>query len=164
MSVCLEIIPQEIVVNLPGTDRVSVLHNLASVLAYEVRVPPRDIESALLRRERMGSTAIGGGVSVPHALLDDIAEPAKCLAILRHPIWYDSPDGEPVSVMLALLWPSSHEDSYLPSLAGLMRRLRGVKLREALAEAQSVEETALALSFSLEDETGRDFANPLAYL
>ena len=112
----------------------------------------------------MGSTAIGGGVAVPHALLDDIVEPAKCLAILRQPIWYDSPDGEPVSVMLALLWPASHEDSYLPSLAGLMRRLRGAKLRHCLVAARSVEEAALALSFSMEDETVRDFADPLAYL
>ncbi|EPE94728.1 PTS sugar transporter subunit IIA [Rhizobium grahamii] len=164
MAVCLDIIPEEIVINLPGGDRASALHHLATVLSREVRVPTQTISSALLGRERMGSTAIGGGVAVPHALLTDIAEPAKCLAILKHPIWFDAPDSEPVSVLLALLWPTSHENSYLPSLAGLMRRLRDPKLREALAAAQSVEEAALALSVSSDREITKNYANPLSYL
>ena len=136
----------EIIIGLAGKDRITVLQNLGAHFAPIVGVPPRSIWRALLRRERMSSTAIGSGVAVPHALLCEIDRPHKCLAVLNDAVWYDSPDGAPVSIMLGILWPKAHEDEYLPALARLVRRLRAPDVRGGLLSAGSPEQAAESLS------------------
>ena len=59
-----------------------------------VDVDHRDeVETALLKREQLGSTAIGHAVAVPHAYLDGIAEPTIVFVRLANPINLGAPDG-----------------------------------------------------------------------
>ena len=52
------------------------------------------ILDAVLARESLGSTGIGGGIAIPHAKIDVIEEVTMVLGISRESIDFDSPDGE----------------------------------------------------------------------
>jgi PTS system nitrogen regulatory IIA component len=84
--------------------------------------------AAMLRRERLGSTAIGHGVAIPHARLEGISAPTIMLATLQYPVWFDVPDEGPVDLLLAVLWPKSDSVRFLQSLAYFCRLLRHPEL------------------------------------
>src|SRR5262245_20537141 len=63
------------------------------------------VRDAILNRERLGSTGIGGGVALPHAWHSAVTEPMGVLAICRAPVEFDSIDGEPVSIIALCLVP-----------------------------------------------------------
>ena len=62
-----------------------------------------DIASALYARERLGTTAMGGGVALPHTVLTD--EDASMIVVrrLERPVEFDAPDGMAVDTLVALM-------------------------------------------------------------
>jgi len=60
---------------------------------------------ALINRERLGSTAIGEGVALPHARMPSLTEPAAALISLKEGVDYQSIDGQPVDLIVGLLVP-----------------------------------------------------------
>ena len=106
----------------------------------------RDIESvheALLLRERLGSTAVGKGVSVPHARALGVFESRWVLARSERGIDWNSPDGLPVHlVLLVLSPPESPVLAHLESVAAPMTLTRLARARARLLEAPGAEAMA----------------------
>lgn len=71
--------------------------------------------SALVEREKVLSTAVGGGIALPHArapLLKSVNEQEICVIYLKNPINMGAPDAKNVFVMFLLLTanPQAHLD------------------------------------------------------
>ncbi|MFC4727818.1 PTS sugar transporter subunit IIA [Coralloluteibacterium thermophilus] len=115
-------------------DKSAALVRLAALLEPAVERRGRVLQ-ALLARERIGSTALGHGVAVPHARLEDDGG-RVCAAFLRlsTPIDFGAPDGAPVDLLLALSMPQ-HCSEHLQLLAEVSERLGDPALREALRAA-----------------------------
>ncbi len=81
------------------------------------------------------STAFGHGFAIPHCQSDALK--AKSLVILRtrHPVAWESLDGEPVPVLLAIR-ESDHAVEHLPILATLARTVIRAGFRERLMNEQ----------------------------
>ena len=58
----------------------------------DVKIAPRDIVSAAMERERLGTTGVGTGVALPHARLDGIDKVYVAFARLETPLDYDAID------------------------------------------------------------------------
>lgn len=123
----------------------SALTRIAEHMAGGADMGGRSVLAALLRRERLGSTGIGHGVAVPHALLETITRPVASLVTLEAPVWYDAPDGEPVDLLVALLWPRADMAGFLPMLSRVCRQLRAPALRESLRAARTAAEVLVLL-------------------
>ena len=95
-------------------------------------VSDMDILDALISRERLGSTALGHGIALPHSRMRDLAEPLAALVTLKDGVDFESGDGEPVDVVLGLLVPEHCNDEHLKILATLARRFSDDALRETL--------------------------------
>ncbi|MGB3723237.1 MAG: PTS sugar transporter subunit IIA [Pacificimonas sp.] len=95
------------------------------------------IAEALLQRERVGSTAFGGGSAIPHARLSDLPRVVGAFAILETPLPMDALDGEPVDVVYALLSPDGAGADHLKALAAVSRLLRDRALVEKLRGAEN---------------------------
>lgn len=67
----------------------------------------------LLNREKQGTTAVGGGIAVPHVRSMQPREFAVVVARSREGVWYDAPDGEVVHVFFGLTAPSYDERLFL---------------------------------------------------
>ena len=81
--------------------------NLSSEIIYR----------ALLAREKLGSTAIGEGIAIPHCRINECAEAAGCLVTLQEPIDFGPADGRDVDVIFVLLVPEEATQAHLNLLA-----------------------------------------------
>ncbi|WP_082520436.1 PTS sugar transporter subunit IIA [Rhizobium sp. Root482] len=77
----------------------------ADRLAETVDMAYGDARAALSGREALGSTALGKGVAMPHAVPWECPRPALSLISLATPVEFDAPDHLRVDVVLALIWP-----------------------------------------------------------
>jgi PTS system nitrogen regulatory IIA component len=141
----------DILLNLATKGKHSALSKIAVEIARGIGCSERTVLAGLLRRERLGSTGVGHGVAVPHALLDSVTSPVAALARLDTPIDFGSPDGEPVDLLFTLIWPQSDTGAFLPAFSKVCRLLRSPWLREGLRQARSGDE-AMAILRMAENE------------
>ena len=95
--------------------------------------------SDLINPERIGTTAVGHGVALPHCRLAERPAAAGCLLKLHDPVDFDSSDGKPVDLVFALMVPESHEDQHLKLLALVAETFHDAERRDQLRAADSPE-------------------------
>lgn len=99
----------------------------------------RDIVSATMDRERLGSTGVGTGVALPHARIDGLDKVHAALARLEEPFDYDAIDERPVDLVVMLLAPNNAGSEHLRALAQISRRMRREDIRARLRAAPNAE-------------------------
>ncbi|MCI0585966.1 MAG: CNNM domain-containing protein [Planctomycetes bacterium] len=115
--------------------------------------PHFDPEAALrevVRREGQFSTAIGGGVAVPHAILEDLGRPLLAVLRLRGRVEFPAIDGRPVHLAFLFLLPATNpglrprilgDVAWIAQRAGVIERAAAARTGE---EAVSILGRALA--------------------
>jgi len=86
----------------------------------------------LLSREKLGSTAMGTGVAIPHARLSGLDRIVGLFARFEKPIDFEAADGQGVDLMFALLAPEEADADHLRVLAKVSRLMRDKGLRGKL--------------------------------
>jgi PTS system nitrogen regulatory IIA component len=79
---------------------------------------------ALLDRENLGPTGVGGGVALPHARLADLDSVSGAFLRLEKPLDFESADRQPVDLVFALFAPKNAGVEHLKALALVSRTLR----------------------------------------
>ncbi|MCA9509786.1 MAG: PTS sugar transporter subunit IIA, partial [Myxococcales bacterium] len=79
--------------------------------------------ASVLEREEQASTCLGGGLAVPHGLLDDGMPMAGVMALSREGLDFPTPDGRPVHCMVLLGTSRAERDRHLLVLASLARTI-----------------------------------------
>ncbi len=98
------------------------------------------IFEALMERERLGSTAIGGGVAIPHARLPGIHAVMAIFVRLSHSVRYNPPDDSKVDLMFMILAPEGENGEHLKALARISRVLRDPDVCEEIRLAGGADE------------------------
>ena len=62
-------------VNFDGTSKKHVLEELSKLAAKKLKLNPRTLLENLTKREKLGSTAVGNGIAIPHANVENIDKP-----------------------------------------------------------------------------------------
>jgi mannitol/fructose-specific phosphotransferase system IIA component (Ntr-type) len=105
---------------LEARDREGVLREMAGTLTgrqgggFE-----GDLLDKLLRREEMGTTAIGHGVAVPHCRAAGLKAPALLLGLSREGVPFAAVDGELSHVFFLLVSPEDNPGAGLRLLAAI---------------------------------------------
>lgn len=89
--------------------------------AAHTNLDPGDVFDQLLARERLGSTALGNGVAIPHCRLDACERAYAGFVTLATPIDFDAPDDRAVDLMFVLVVPAEGREVHLKILAELAR-------------------------------------------
>lgn len=134
-----------VILDLDAATKQSVLRLLSAEAADRLGRPEREVLDALAARERLGSTALGRGVALPHARLAGSSPPLALLARLRRPIDFEARDEEPVDLIILVLWPSASPEGFLPALSGIVGALRDPQLLRRLRLAATPGEVAALL-------------------
>lgn len=124
----------------------TLFHEIAQRISGQLGVDARELFSALLERERLGSTGMGRGVAIPHCRLPNVKAIHVALARLEAPIDFDAVDGEPVDLFFFLVAPESAGSDHLRALARVSRALRDPAFQHRLRGAASQDALAAALS------------------
>lgn len=126
----------DFLLGVPSREKRSTLEAVAFMLGRRTGRSNGEVLNALLRRERLGSTATGDGLAMPHAALAGISAPAAVIATMKHPVAFAAPDDGDVDLLLGFLWPRD-VGGFLFTLSQASRLLRQPGYRECLRQAAS---------------------------
>ncbi len=113
------------------------LAQLASAAARHGVVRDEDALAALLvRRERLGTTALGKGVALTHARSIVVKRPFWIVGRAPRGVEWSAPDGEPVQLVVLYLAPHVQPAAaHVARLAAAAQALRQQRNRQRLANA-----------------------------
>jgi PTS system nitrogen regulatory IIA component len=121
--------------SLPSGDKDAVLDALADLFPS---VPRNTVLEGFKEREALATTGVGSGVAVPHARLASVDRAIGALAISREGVEFESIDGQPVHVIVAIVAPERGD--LVKVLARIARLLRDADLRERLVSSADGEQ------------------------
>jgi PTS system nitrogen regulatory IIA component len=97
-----------------------VLEELSNLLATgAATLTSQEVFYSLTGREKLGSTGLGHGVAIPHGRVSGIDRSVGAFLRLKHPVDYDSHDGNPVDLVFGLLVPQTATEVHLKHLAAV---------------------------------------------
>jgi PTS system nitrogen regulatory IIA component len=135
------LVPARVLAEARTTSKKRLLEQLAKLL--DERGSPeseRAVFEALCKRERLGSTALGGGVALPHGRSPEVAKPAGAFLRLNEPVSFDAPDGQPIDLVFGLVVPEHFTDQHLSLLADIAQLFSIGGLTSALRRARNSNE------------------------
>ena len=97
------------------------------------------VSDNLFARERLGSTGLGHGVAVPHGRIRGLKAPLAAFVRLNEAIPFESPDGEPVKLLIFLLIPDNVTQQHLEILSEIAEMFSDKVFRAALTEDNNAE-------------------------
>jgi PTS system nitrogen regulatory IIA component len=109
----------------------------ARILEDETPEVVAEVARKVMTREAEVSTAIGGGLIIPHARFRGISRARLGVATLAEPLDVPSEDGQPIDIVILLLGPAGDPRQMLRVLARLARLVRQESFLQGLREAQS---------------------------
>ena len=132
-----------IVHNIKAKDKKGALTELVQVMrkAYEgEKFSVTDIVEGVLKREKLGSTGLGGGVAVPHAKLEGIKGLIGAFGRSVNGLDFNAIDGEAVHLVFLILSPPAKNDSYLQALQRVMTGIKQPNVTRFLLSAKSAKD------------------------
>ncbi len=97
---------------------------VADVAAATVGLDKRAVMDALQERERLGTTGVGDGISIPHARFEGLGKACGFFVRLRSSIDMDALDNKSVDLMFVLLAPQDANADHLKALSRIARVMR----------------------------------------
>jgi len=132
-----------VIPDLSSTTKMPVLAELFAALVDAGGMPREGLEgaaSAVLARERLGTTGIGRGIAVPHAKHDAVLGSVAAFGRSGKGIEFESLDGEPVHLVLMILSNRQSPESHLRALASAARIFQDETLIHAVRRADTADE------------------------
>ncbi|MBB6481416.1 PTS sugar transporter subunit IIA [Spirochaeta isovalerica] len=125
-----------ILVDPPETEKEELFRHLVDTLASVYGIEEPDLlYQSILKREEMVSTCIGYGCAVPHCQSESLEKTLFAAARLDPPRDFDTPDGQPVSLVFLMAGPAKNTGSHIRLLSKLARFLHDPQFREDLEKA-----------------------------
>lgn len=120
---------------LRANSKKQVFQELAVRAAAVTGLPEREVFDTILQRERLGSTAVGRGVAIPHGRLAGLDRLVGLFVRLDRPVDFDAIDDLPVDLVFVLLAPEGAGADHLKALARVARVLRDQAITTKLRAA-----------------------------
>ena len=127
-------------VGLSGRNKEEIIEELLDIA--EAVSPGLNRAEALIglqKREKVGSTAVGKGVAIPHTGIKDCSKILPVIALSEEGLICESLDGKPVRLFFLIIYPENQIKMQLKFLARVSRLLRNDCLRESLIDSSSPE-------------------------
>lgn len=139
---------QAVIPALKVNNKKQALQEIAARAAELTGRAEREILDVLMQRERLGSTAIGNGIAIPHGKLPKLERLFGLFARLDRPIDFEALDGQPVDLIFLLLAPENAGADHLKALARVARLLRDPDTTRLLRDSSDREALYSVLAMS----------------
>ena len=142
-----EILPLEAVLpDLQADTRRAVLAELlAPLVTLHPELQHHNLIETLCERERMGSTAVGEGVAIPHGKMPLLDSVLLVVGRSRQGIDFGAQDNEPCHIFFLILAPEHGAGRHLRLLAQLARRAKDPVFRSEILMAEGREQIRQAV-------------------
>lgn len=127
-------------IDVEGASKKRVLENAAGLIAQQSpEFTANELFDSLISRERLGSTAIGKGVAIPHCRAKHCTNTVGALLKLQEAVDFDAVDHEPVDLMFILLVPEDATEEHLQLLSQIAQRFSDENIRDSLRSSSDKE-------------------------
>ena len=136
---------EQVYLDLSAGERDDALHEMLNKLVNSNLIEEERLEPILLelvRRETLGTTAIGRAMALPHARMDDIPELIVALGLSREGIEFHALDTNPVKAVFLVLGPKSDPDGYIEAMKTVSSMTQSEDFRRFLFRAGTAQEVA----------------------
>jgi len=116
-------------------DKKDLFRQIGALLETGTGLTAQQIADSLTSRERLGSTALGKSIAIPHGRVKGLREATGAFLRLRTPLPFEALDGVPVNLVFVLLVPERATDLHLEILSSLANMFSDRDLRAQLASA-----------------------------
>ncbi len=127
--------PDSIQTDLSFTDKTQLFEHVARWFESRYGLKPSEVFNNLTERERLGSTALGSGVAIPHGRIKGLKQASGALFRLSPALEFDAPDNRPVSLCFVLLAPADANEAHLQILGELAQLFGDPSMRERMNHA-----------------------------
>lgn len=96
--------------------------------------PTLDVQNlfdAYWKRECLGSTAIGQGITIPHIRAKGITKPQACVLRLLNPVDFGAEDKQPTDLVIGFVVPQEQVDQHLEILSAIIKQFKVPAFRDA---------------------------------
>ena len=126
--------PTNILLDLDVGSKKRVFDQLGLLFENHHGIARSQVFDCLFAREKLGSTGLGEGVAIPHGRAKGLRDTLAAFVRLKTPLPFDAPDGQPVSLIFALLVPESANEAHLQILSELAQMFCDAAFREKLMQ------------------------------
>ena len=132
--------PEAIKLNQSLADKPEAIQQLIALHEAVGNISDKEVfREEILKREEMGSTAVGEGIAIPHAKSVTVNTPGLAAITAPDGVDYGAPDGKPSDILFMIAAPLDG-NLHLEVLSRLMTLLMDEKLRSALKAAKTPSE------------------------
>ena len=140
MNLIAPLLPEShVLLDLDVSSKKRLFEQIGLLFENSRQIPRARVFDSLFDREKLGSTGLGYGVAIPHGRLKNLKETLCAFVRTQLPVPFESPDGQPVRLVLAMLVPEHATEQHLELLSDLAQMFSDQGLREKLLAAGSVE-------------------------
>ena len=134
--------PADVALDVDAAVPATVLSVAAEIIARNHGLHAAGLRAALAARERLGCTALGHGVALPHARVAALERPAAAFVRTQSPLDFGAFDGKPVSCFLVLVVPAEASEVHLKLVANAATLLNDPSFRAAIRGAETATDIA----------------------
>jgi len=140
MKLCNLLTQDMVIPELEARDMESVLNEMVKFLKKRKKISKeKELSEKLVQREKLGSTAIGKGVAVPHCKIKGIKDPVVMLAVSKKRVDFYSLDGKPSHIFFLVVSSPDNPTVNLQILAAIAHLVRKSKsLVKKILEAKNI--------------------------
>jgi PTS system nitrogen regulatory IIA component len=135
------LVPERTKAQLQASSKKRVLEKLAEIIHENLpEISSEDLFASLIARERLGTTALGSGIAIPHCRFAQCTEITGSLFQFEEGVDFGAYDNQLVNIVFVLLVPLDEVDEHLNVLAMLAGRFEVEEFRQALQAARDDQE------------------------
>ncbi len=130
---------EHVILDIQSTERFACLGEILEQVATDgyLRNKVQALDE-LLEREQLATTAVGGGMAIPHVFTDEARRPLLIMARSKQGVSFESLDGKPVHLIFVALAPRKDKDLFINILYHLVRFLKVQENFSDLVEAEDI--------------------------
>jgi PTS system nitrogen regulatory IIA component len=138
MNIAAIIEPSRVLRNVEARSKKHALDILSEMIAgADDELCQSKVFDSLICREKVGCTAMPGGVAIPHGCIEGLDRAIGAFVKLGEAVDYDTPDGGPVDLMFAVVLPKSDQDNNITCLKEVAELFTDEDFLSMLREAKS---------------------------
>src|SRR5690625_7083508 len=131
--------PEAVLCGVKASSKKQALQEIALRATDAYGLDTRSVLEGLVAREKLGSTAMGNGVAIPHARIEGLGQIVGLFARLERPVDFEDAAGQGVDLIFTLLAPQETGSDNLRALAKVSRLMRDSAVRTNLCETDGTD-------------------------
>ena len=104
-----------------------------------------EIFQKLYEREKLGTTAFGNGIAIPHARIEGIQNAKVIILKLTEAIDFNSIDGNKVDIVMSLFVPNDNNEMHIELLSSIASLLDNQVFREKIRTANTASDVMMII-------------------